>query len=137
MSRELTYAERVAPYPESDDPEVAVKLARHLACLVQSDIAHTASHYYMRSPVGDKQAARDYVLVIGRMVGNYGTLSLLRTLMLADLDLATGAASQLIDDVNAGEAVGERVWEWLEEYGIDPEKVGADTKPFERIEAAT
>lgn len=66
MSREPTYAEQLAPYPDSGDLDVARKLARYLACLVQGDIAHTAGHYYMSSPVGDAQAARDYALVTGR-----------------------------------------------------------------------
>lgn len=136
MTRELTYAEQVAPYPDSEDPDVAVKLARYLACLVQGDITHTFGHYYMSAPVGDRQAARDYALVIGRMVGNFGTLSLLRTLIVRDPELANSAARQLVDDWNAGEAIGEWAWQWLVGYGIDPEKVRAEIKPFERIEAA-
>ena len=136
MSRELTYAEQVAPYPDSNDPDVAEKLARYLATMVQGDVAHTAGHYYMSAPVGDKQAARDYALVIGRMVGNFGTLSLLRTLIAADPDLANKAARKLVDAWDAGEAVGEWTWQWLVEYGIDAEKVGAEIKPFERIEVA-
>ena len=133
MSREQTYVEQLAPYPDSGDPDVARKLARYLTCLVQGDIAHTAGHYYMSSPVGDKQAARDYALVIGRMVGNFGTLSLLRTLIVRDPELANSAARQLVDDWNAGEAVGEWVWQWLVESGIDPERVVTEIKPFERI----
>lgn len=136
MSRELTYAEQVAPYPKSDDPDVAVKLARYLACQVEGDITHTVGHYYMSAPVGDKQAARDYALVIGRMVGNFGALSLLRVLIVRDPELANSAARQLVDDWDAGEAVGEWTWQWLVEYGIDADKVGAEIKPFERIEAA-
>lgn len=136
MSRELTYAEQVAPYPKSDDPAVAVKLARCLACFVQADFARTSNHHYLSAPLGDKAAAREYSLLICRMVGNYSTLSLLRTLIAADLDLATGTASRLVDDLAGGEAVGEKVWDWLREYGIDPDKVAADLKPFERIEAA-
>jgi hypothetical protein len=135
VSRELTYTEQVAPYPKSNDPDVAVKLARYLATMVQGDVAHTAGHYYMSSPVGDKQAARDYALVIGRMVGNFGTLSLLRTLIAHNLALANQAARRLVDDWNAGEAVGEWTWQWLAEYGIDPERVVAEIKPFERVEA--
>lgn len=102
---------------------------------MQADFARTSNHHYLSAPPGDKAAAREYSLLICRMVGNYSTLSLLRTLIAADLDLATGTASRLVDDLAGGEAVGERVWDWLREYGIDPDKVAADTKPLERIEA--
>lgn len=100
------YAATVAPYPKSTDDDPAEKLARFLTCLVQGDIVRTVDHYYLASPPGDRAAAREYGLVVGRLVGHYGVLKLLRVLIDTDRVVADSAARRLIDDWDGGESMG-------------------------------
>jgi len=122
MSNEQSYLEQVAPYPSSEDPDVADKLARYLAGLVQSDIARAGDHHYLRSDRGSvdyRRAAREYGLLVGRLVGHYGVLALLRRMINIAPAEADVAARALVEDWNAGDPIGEWTWEcWSSRPGL-------------------
>lgn len=129
----MGYIDDVAPYPKREEDVTAVALARHLACQVQADIARSLGHYYQGS--GDRQGAHDFGLLVGRLTGRWGCLRLLRALIEHAPDHADEVAKQLWCDWNDGSSPPEFTWEWLTEYGIDPERVSAEAPKWERITA--
>ncbi|HLL68975.1 MAG TPA: hypothetical protein VK453_25170 [Micromonosporaceae bacterium] len=128
------YVKQVAPY--DDSTVTADALARHLACQVQADLARISSHYYLQTPPGvDKDAAREWAFLLGRMSGYFGYVACLRALTEHAPDKADEIARWVNFAMN-GEGSGEFIADWLVEYGIDGERIIAGTKPVERAVAS-
>jgi hypothetical protein len=102
----------LAPYPTSVDDVTADKLARHLAVGAQRDL---------RATMDASDVTRD---AMARLVYGWGVTFLLRELQeRAGVTVADAVAQDLWEAWEDGSSLGEFLWEWLTEYGIDPEAV--------------
>ena len=115
----MTKLNDFAPYPERDEDATADSIARSTA--VSAFARQQLIDEYMNdnSPKGK----RLYMTEIGTLVNQYGVVFLLRELAEVDPGRADAAAKRLFGDWEDGGSVGEWLWEWLREYGIDPEQV--------------
>lgn len=106
-----------APYPRSAETVTAEGLARHLAYQAQR-----TNMQIMTASGIDRDA-------MARFVYEWGVTFLLRE-ALAHLGPVTtdGIARELWEAWDDGSSLGEFLWEWLTEYGIDPESVTAPTR---------
>jgi sulfite reductase beta subunit-like hemoprotein len=102
----------LAPYPTSAEEVTAEKLARHLAVAAQHSFRTT-----MDATEPDRAAMTVFV-------HEWGIVFLLRELQeRAGTHVADAVARQLWESWEDGGGLGEFLWEWLTEYGIDPEAV--------------
>ncbi|GIM88857.1 hypothetical protein [Paractinoplanes toevensis] len=102
----------LAPYPTSADDVTADKLARHLAVATQ--------HLHIKT-IDAPDVSRD---AMGRFVHQWGVLFLLREIQeRAGVHQADALARALWESWQDGSHLGEMLWEWLTEYGIDPEAI--------------
>jgi hypothetical protein len=103
-----------APYPEREEDATADCMARNFAVL-----GH-ANHCRMLDGADDTERHEAVALV----VSSYGFVYLLREFAAVDKDRADAAARDLWSAWDAGDSLGEWLWEWLKsDYGIDPEAV--------------
>lgn len=101
-----------APYPTSAEAVTADKLAASLAVSAQRRLRAT-----MDAAGLDKTA-------MNLLVKEWGVIYLLRELEeRAGMKVADDVARELWESWNDGSHLGEMLWEWLTEYGIDPEAV--------------
>jgi hypothetical protein len=110
----MTTANNPAPYPTSAADVTAEGLARHLAVQAQRTNAQIMTASGLN---------RD---AMARFVYEWGVTFLLRE-ALAHLGpvAADDIARDLWEAWQDGGSPGEFLWEWLTEYGIDPEQVSA------------
>ena len=101
-----------APYPTSADKATAEGMARHMAVQAQRSYVQF---------VGEAGMNRD---AMARFVYEWGVTFLLRE-ALAHLGPVTAdeIARNLWDAWNDGASPGEFLYEWLTEYGINPESI--------------
>lgn len=101
-----------APYPTSAETVTAEGLARHMAVQAQ------------RSNMKIMAAADMNRDAMARFVYEWSTTFLLRE-ALAHLGPVTAdeIARELWEALEDGSSLGEFLWEWLTEYGINPEQV--------------
>lgn len=98
-----------APYPTSAEDVTADKLARHLAVQAQRSYLKT---------MGAAEPNRD---AMARFVYEWGLVFLLREVQeRAGSHVADTVARGLWEAWEDGSGLGEFLWEWLTEYGIDP-----------------
>lgn len=114
----MTTLDDFAPYPRTEDEATADRLARNFAVL-----GH-ANHRRVFE-VEDANERRD---AIATVVHLYGFVHLLREFAAVDKDRADAAAKELWSAWDAGDSLGEFLWEWLEDYGIDPQAVSKVTE---------
>jgi hypothetical protein len=102
----------LAPYPTRVEDVTAHKLARHLAVEAQRTL---------RTTMDTADVNRD---AMARLVYGWGVVFLLRGLQDRTGDTVADAVAQdLWEAWEDGSGLGEWLWEWLTEYGIDPEAV--------------
>lgn len=100
----------LAPYPARVEDVTADKLAAHIAVAAQRQFRTN-----MEAPELDRTA-------MSLFVQQWGVIFLLRELQeRAGTGIADAVAQDLWESWNDGSHLGEMVWEWLTEYGIDPE----------------
>lgn len=114
----VTTFEDLAPYPDSDAEGAAEKLARNYSVLAQAN--------YERSLEGATPEIRREGMTW--LLGMYSVVSLLRFLSDFHKDVADDAARELLEDLASPHCLGPQIYEWLTEYGIDPEQVLAITR---------
>lgn len=106
--------DKIAPYPASEKEATAAAMARCYTAYAQLHFRISLDHH------DRDQAARSS----RSFVSCYGLAYLLRELEKhAGAEAANEVARNLWAEQDAGDGMGEWVWEWLEEYGIDPEAV--------------
>ena len=109
----MTKLNDFAPYPEREEEATADRIARNFAVL-----GH-ANHRRMYD--ADANERNDAVATVVNM---YGFVYLLREFAEVDKDRADAAARDLWSAWDAGDSLGEWLWEWLSsDYGIDPAAV--------------
>jgi hypothetical protein len=115
----MTKLSEFAPYPEREEDVTADSIARNTA--VSAFARQQLIDEYMQddSPKG----RRLYMTETGALVNQYGVAFLLRELAEVDPTRADKAAKRLYGDWEDGGSVGEWLWEWVGEYGIDQEQV--------------
>jgi hypothetical protein len=102
----------LAPYPTSVEDVTAEKLARHMTVQAQRNFRAT-----MDAAELDRNA-------MARLVFEWGVTFLLRELQeRAGATVADAVAQDLWEAWEDGSSLGEFLWEWLTEYGIDPEAI--------------
>lgn len=111
--------DKFAPYPRSEDEVTADALARHVAVSAQRRRVIIDRLMVDTSP--DAGARR--MDQIGVLINEYGVVKLLRALVEHAPEEADGYAKRLWGAWHDGASVDEGLWEWLTEYGIDPEAV--------------
>ncbi|MCU1657043.1 MAG: hypothetical protein JWO57_1699 [Pseudonocardiales bacterium] len=115
----MTKLSEFAPYPEREEDVTADSIARNTA--VSAFARQQLIDEYMQDNTA--HGKRLYMTEIGTLVNQYGVAFLLRELAEVDKERADAAAKRLYGDWEDGASVAEWLWEWLGEYGIDPEQV--------------
>lgn len=102
----------IAPYPTRAEDVTADKLAQHIAVAAQRRFRTTMD------------AADLDRTVMTLFVQEWGVVFLLREIQeRAGTHVADALARDLWEAWDDGSHLGECIWEWLTEYGIDPEAV--------------
>lgn len=103
-----------APYPTRVEDVTADKLARHIA---------VAAQRRFRTTMDAAELDRTEMTLF---VQEWGVVYLLREIEeRAGAPVADALARDLWEAWDDGSGLGEFLWEWLTEYGIDPEAVSA------------
>lgn len=106
-------AKRLAPYPTRAEDVTAEALAKHIAVAAQ--------HRY-RITLDAAELDRTEMTLF---VQEWGVVYLLREIQeRSGVEVADAVARDLWEAWEDGSGLGEFLWEWLTEYGIDPEAVG-------------
>lgn len=117
----------LAPYPTSAGEASAEALAKNLACY-----AHINFRQMLDLDATNDQQRQS----MGQLVNLYGVVSTLRAFHEAAPDAADKAAADLWTAWDAGDSLGEWLWEWLSGWGIDPDRV-IEAADRVRADAAT
>lgn len=105
----------IAPYPRTADEVTAESLARSLTVQAQANWTRMVN----AGPAPEAHAAAN------RLVDVFGTVKVLKALQAVAPETADEVALDLWSDSLDGAAMGEWLWAWLTEYGIDPVRVDA------------
>lgn len=116
----------IAPYPQDQDEVTAEKLTRNLAVYAQ------ANFRWMLDDASDGKRREAMMQVVNL----YGLVKILRAFTERDPEGADEVARELWADWDAGDSLGEWLWEWLTEYGIDPEQVAEAAATTQEEKAA-
>lgn len=122
----MTTFNDLAPWPETVEQATAETLAKNLA------VYGLANQQRLLDALGTGDSDSVQLEAIPHIVNAYGLVKLLRALGECDRDRADEVARGLWADWDAGDSLGEWLWEWLTEYGIDPKRVAevaAQAKP--------
>jgi hypothetical protein len=106
--------EKIAPYPVDEENADAISFAKHSAAYVVN-----CSNALMRGEV--KKEHR--IEVIGGIVNMFSIAYLLREMYALSPEAADKASRELWVHLDAGDSTGTTAWEWLEEWGIDPNQL--------------
>jgi hypothetical protein len=117
----------LAPYPQTADEVTAENVAKNLALFAY------ANHWRGLDPGTSKTDQHE---ATAQVVHLYGIVKLLRTLIELDREQANTVARELWADWDAGDSLGEWLWTWLTEYGIDPAQVETAAQAIQRTKAA-
>lgn len=115
----MTTINEFAPYPTDEDGVTAESIARSTAVSAFGRQQFIDEYMHSDTPAGK----RLYMSEIGTLVNQYGVVFLLRELAEVDPERADAAAKRLWGDWEDGQSVAERLWQWVHDYGIDPEQV--------------
>lgn len=123
--------DKIAPYPQREEDVTADVMAAHFAAFALMHQALVLNH------LDHKNDRADYMRSIGHAVSYYGLASLLRQVKRhAGAEKADEVAKALWEAWEDGSSIGEWCWEWLTEYGIDPEAVQKAAAEVHAAEAA-
>jgi hypothetical protein len=103
----------LAPHPTSLEETTADALARNLSVVAQA--------HWRRQVEGRTFEERFESVTL--VVNLFGVVTLLRALIEHAPGQADAVARELRADWEGASGVGEDLWQWLTEYGIDPEQV--------------
>ena len=124
--------DEIAPYPEREEDVTAEAMAKHYTAFAQM--------HHRRIALILHSDNSEWIKSIGFVTAHYGIVYLLRELEeRAGAKQADEVAKRLWADWEDGSGLGERLWEWLTEYGVDPEavnKVAAEIHAAEQAKAA-
>jgi hypothetical protein len=110
----MTTLNEFAPYPQREEDVTADSIARNFAVLGHAN-------HRRRFEAEDSNDRKD---AVSNVVNMYGFVYLLREFAAVDKDRADAAVRDLWSAWDAGDSLGEWLWEWLKnDYGIDPEAV--------------
>lgn len=119
--RELV--DRLAPWPKEEADATAAAMARY--ALVQAQAAYAATWALPGSA-----EARELTRAVAVFADRWMLAAVLRALpLVGDAAKADETARNIWADVEAGDSMGERLWEWLTAVGVDP---GEITEAVER-----
>jgi hypothetical protein len=119
--------DELAPYPKREEEVTAEGLARHLAAQCQwlllrmDEALHEVSRTTDRDRRDDKHAVWSFTMQ--SFVAKWAVVYLLRELPSTEGDRL---AREIWCAWNDGAHLGETVWEWLTEWGIDPDRLRGD-----------
>ncbi|MFG2001729.1 hypothetical protein ACGFNU_21515 [Spirillospora sp. NPDC048911] len=105
--------------PQTTTDVTAESLTRHMAVSAQRRVIIIDRLMEDTSPAGQLR----YMDAIGLLVGEFSVVKLLRALSEHAPGMADEVAKDLWGDWEDGGAIGEWLWEWLAEYGIDAAQV--------------
>jgi hypothetical protein len=114
--REL--ADRLAPWPGREADATAEAMTRY--ALVQAQAAYAAVWALPGGPPGSP-GDREHHHAVHAFVDRWMVAALFRAL--AEAGGADETAGSIWAEVEAGESMGEWLWEWLDAAGIDPDEV--------------
>jgi hypothetical protein len=110
----MTELNDLAPYPRTEDTATVEALAKNHAVRTQAAFALS-----LDLPIGHA----DERAVFNALVWNFGITYLLRALAEHAPEKADEVARGLWSEWEGGDGFGEWTWEWLTEWGIDPNQV--------------
>ena len=126
-SNPMNELNKLAPYPTREQDVTADALARVMAVTGQGDNARIFPTMYARDNAeGTPEfVAMDLIhaMTMAGAVQSYTIVHLLRTLQEIAPDKADEVAKDVWNAWEDGGAIGEWLYEWLTEYGIDPAAV--------------
>lgn len=105
----------IAPYPKRVEDATAEVMATHFAALAQL-------HFHLGHNDPNQRNAEESFRAF---VSFYALAFLFRAIEATGLHVADRVARALWESWEHPHTLGPDVWAWLEEYGIDPEKVNA------------
>jgi hypothetical protein len=115
----MTEINEFAPYPKREEDVTADSVARSLT--VSAFARQQLIDEYMQDDT--PRGRRLYMSEIGTFVNQFAVAFLIRELAEVNKERADKAAKRLWDDWEDGQSAAEWLWQWLGEYGIDPEQV--------------
>lgn len=120
----MSYAEEVARMPEWGDKDITME------ALVRSHLANAQEGYgrasaLMKRAFADDRTEADllaYVLHLRTWLAEVASL-LMRLQAIAPPEDHDGIAEKFVSEGQSGDYYPEMLWEWLEERGIDPQRL--------------
>lgn len=130
----MSYADEVAPMPERADDTTMDGLIR--AYLANAEQGLAASSLLIRRAFGEGSSEADnlrYMLNLHTWLWQAEVADLLMRLQqIAPPEDADGIAVTFVANSQAGDYYPEMLWEWLDERGIDPERLRAEGEQLAR-----
>lgn len=114
----MTDLEKLAPYPETAEQATAKALILHLLVAAKRHEVHSQG-----ITSADPEVRRNAIMHTGLFVQLWSQAALLRLMIDRDPEAADKAAVWLWDAWEDGGTMHELLWEWLTEYGIDPDAI--------------
>lgn len=118
-----TYLEQVAPYPATEAEATAENLIRYLVARASSAQFDADGHMY-------RQDWELHALTCRDILTTYGLIVALKTL---PPEVADEIAERIWADWRDGAQVGEWLWQWAIEVGIDPVRLRAEPYDSEPV----
>lgn len=116
----MTVLDKIAPPPRNKQEATAEALARQYT-------AYAQLHFRLGIDLADRDKASQS---ISKFTSFYAIAFLLRELEAAGVRVADRVAGDLWEAWQNPHVTGPDVWNWLEEYGIDPEVINKIADEF-------
>lgn len=109
----------LGPWPTNSEDATAEAVGKAIAVRAYARMAR------IHAPDRDlfKEDPDQYRAEINVLVNEYGVVWLLKVLTEFHRDVADDAARELWAEWEAGDSLGEWLWEWLDGWGIDAEQI--------------
>jgi hypothetical protein len=115
--------EELAPYPKREEDVTAEGLAKHLAVQAQVRLGYLLWARKAGDPDPVVQSLRTQAYC-----AEYAVIWLLRFLPeVGSVFVADAVAKEIWRAWRGGDVTGEHLWEWLTEWGIDPDRLRGET----------
>jgi hypothetical protein len=121
--------DEIAPYPRTVEEATAESVALHL--VAEGYMLNSRRSGLMRKMVEAEgtpehaAAMERYAINLSAVTADYAAAKALRTIAAEDAELADTLAKAIWRFWEDGAAVGEELWHWLRQAGIDPDQVEA------------